>query len=361
MTIVGARPQLIKAAPVSAALRAKAIDETIVHTGQHYDNELSSSFFTELGLPTEDHNLGVGSASHAVMTARVMERLEPLLLAESPSAVLVYGDTNSTLAGSLTAAKLSIPVAHVEAGMRSFNRQMAEEINRTVTDHLSTWHFCSNQRALENLAAEGITSEVFVVGDVMVDAVQIHGMKNPPTPLPENLTALALEPGRYMVMTCHRAENTDDHHRLVGIMGAMGEIAREIDVLFAVHPRTKSRLDELDYETPPGLHLCDPLPYGVMLGLVREAAALATDSGGLQKEAYLLKCPCVTLRDETEWVETVEAGWNILAGASRLEIVAAVRQMVREERPTWPPDLYGDGHTADLIADILHRVLAPGA
>lgn len=353
VTVVGARPQFVKASAVSPALRSQGIEEVLVHTGQHYDRELSAVFFSELGLAPPSHDLAVGSASHAAMTARIMERLEPVLAGASPRLVLVYGDTNSTVAAALTAAKLGLEVAHVEAGMRSFNRRMPEEVNRVVTDHLATLHFCATERAARNLAAEGVTEGVLVVGDVMADALRLHGAPGLAPFPPPSLASLGLEPGKYLVVTCHRAENTDDAGRLASIVAAVEQLSRELPVVFPVHPRTRARLEACGVRAGAGLHLCAPLSYREAIALIRDAAAVATDSGGVQKEAYLLACPCVTLRDETEWLETVEAGWNRLAGASTAAIVDALRLALETGKPRRRPELFGDGRAAERIA---HRL-----
>jgi UDP-GlcNAc3NAcA epimerase len=356
VTVVGARPQFVKAAVVSLAIRRAGLVETIVHTGQHYDEGMSRVFFEQMGIPPEDHNLGVGSGSHAEQTARVLERIEPLLAADPPGAVVVFGDTNTTLAAALAAVKLHLPVAHVEAGMRSFNRRMPEEINRVVTDHVATWHFCSTATAARNLAAEGVTEGVHVIGDVMADAV-IAFAPRAAFP-PPALAGLGLVPGRFVAMTCHRAENTDDPARLAGLLEGVGRAARDLPVVFAAHPRTRARLGDGGVAVPAGVHVVEPLSYLDMLALMREAAVVATDSGGMQKEAYLVGTPCVTLRDETEWVETVAGGFNALAGADPDRIEAAIRLAAGALLPPDRPDLFGDGHAADRVAAILREGVA---
>jgi UDP-N-acetylglucosamine 2-epimerase len=355
MTIVGARPQFVKAATVSLALRARGLRETLVHSGQHYDPALSAVFFDQLGIPREDFNLAVGSGSHGEMTARILERLERLILDDPPAAVLVFGDTNSTLAGALAAVKLHVPVAHVEAGMRSFNRRMPEEINRVVTDHVATWHYCATATAARNLAAEGVTAGVEVVGDVMADAVLRFGARA--TFPPAGGAAAGLVPGRFVAMTCHRADTTDDPDLLAGVLAGVAEGAAGLPVVFPVHPRTRERIGRFGVPCPGSVRLCEPLPYLDMLALVREAAAVATDSGGMQKEAYLLGTPCVTLRTETEWVETVEAGWNRVAGTSRASVRDALAGALAGTPPAARPDLFGDGHAAERIAEHLWGVL----
>ena len=294
LTVVGARPQFVKAAVVSLALRRRGFAETIVHTGQHYDAGMSDVFFVQMGIPREDHNLSVGSGTHGAQTARILERLEALLLASRPDAVLVFGDTNSTLAGALAAVKLHVPVAHVEAGMRSFNRRMPEEVNRVVTDHLASWHYCSTEVAARNLAAEGVAEGVVVCGDVMADAVLAFAPKA--SFPPAGLDGVPLAPRGFIAMTCHRAENVDDPDRLDAILEGIGRVSREVPVVFPVHPRTRERLRAARTTLPAGLVLAPPASYLDMLGLLSRAAAVATDSGGVQKEAYLLGTPCVTDR-----------------------------------------------------------------
>jgi UDP-GlcNAc3NAcA epimerase len=309
VTVLGARPQFIKAAPVSRALRAADIAERIVHTGQHFDAKMSAVFFDELGIPEPAFNLGVNSLGHGAMTGRMLEQIEPILQAEQPDWVLVYGDTNSTIAGGLAAAKLHIPVAHVEAGLRSFNRRMPEEINRVVTDHLSDLLLCPTQTAVDNLAAEGIVRGVHHVGDVMYDATlaALASARSRSRILEE----LGRQAGTYAVATIHRAENTSDPIQFKKVVDWLREKAKSTPIVMPVHPRTRSLIDSAE---PPveGLQLVDPIGYFDMALLLSGAVSVYTDSGGLQKEAYFHRVPCVTLRDETEWVETVEAGWNRL-------------------------------------------------
>lgn len=348
MTIVGARPQFIKAAATSAAVRRAGIREVIVHTGQHYDHSMSEVFFSQMGIPREDYNLGVGSGSHAHMTAAILEGIERLLEEVKPDAVLVFGDTNSTMAGALAAVKLHVPVGHVEAGMRSFNRRMPEEINRVVTDHIATWHYCSTQNAADNLRAEGVTSGIEITGDVMTDAVMQFSQKAvfPPVALAD----AGLEAGRFITMTCHRAENTDDPARLASILAGIARISSSTPVVYPVHPRTLSRLADSGLCLPSGVIATEPLSYLDMLALMKNSAAVVTDSGGMQKEAYLLGVPCVTMRDETEWIETVESGWNTLSGADADAIAACVEAAIKPEARATRKPLFGDGHAADRIA-----------
>lgn len=345
LSVVGARPQFIKAAPVSRLLR-RCHHEVLLHTGQHYDERMSDLFFRQLGIPEPDHNLGVGSGSHAVQTGHMLIGVERVALEERPDWVLVYGDTNSTLAAALAAAKLRIPLAHVEAGLRSFDRAMPEEINRVLTDHASDLSFCPTRAAVRNLAAEGITRGVHMVGDVMFDAFQQHlaVAERSATVLDD----LGLRGRRYLLVTVHRAENTNDTSRLLSILRGL-EAGGEL-VVFPIHPRTRSVLAGLGWPGAPNVCVIDPVGYLEMLALERGAAMILTDSGGVQKEAYFLGVPCVTLRDNTEWVETVEAGWNRLVGADSEAIAEAVRAF----RPSGclPPH-YGDGHAAERIVAVL--------
>jgi UDP-N-acetylglucosamine 2-epimerase len=347
VTVVGARPQFIKAAPVSAALSGCA-EEIVVHTGQHYDDDMSGVFFRELGLAEPDHHLGVGSGSHGQQTAAMLSGIESVLLAERPDAVLVYGDTNSTLAGALAAAKLDIPVAHVEAGLRSFNRSMPEEHNRVLTDHLATWLFCPSDTAVRNLAGEGLISGVHNVGDVMLDAaLHFAAVAEERSTI---LDQMGLSSGGYLLGTLHRAYNTDDPHRLRSIVTALSRIGEP--VVFPVHPRTRLAMANLDLnEASTGIHMIDPVGYLDMLVLLQHARLVLTDSGGLQKEAFFFGVPCATLRPETEWVETVTAGWNVLVNADEDLIMAAAQRRDWPQPP--PPQLYGDGCSAGRIASIL--------
>jgi len=349
-SIVGARPQLIKAAVVSRALRA-ACEEVLIHTGQHYDANMSDVFFEELGIPAPDRHLGVGSGTHAQQTGRMLERIEAALQELTPQAVLVYGDTNSTLAGALAAAKLGLPVAHVEAGLRSFNRRMPEEINRVVADTLSRWLFCPTTTAVSNLKQEGITRGVHLVGDVMGDLLRV--VTDGAGGLPDSLAAGGLRPGHYVVATVHRAENTDDPARLREIV--RGLAALEWQVVFPVHPRTRRALEASGLNDALGrgrVMAIEPLGYPDMMRLVRSARCVVTDSGGLQKEAVWLGVPCVTVRDETEWVETLEGGWNVLTGASADQLIAAA---ARPRPSTSPPAVFGDGKAAERMVEVLRR------
>jgi UDP-N-acetylglucosamine 2-epimerase len=345
LSIVGARPQFIKAAPVSRALRRHA-REVLVHTGQHYDPGMSAIFFQELGIPEPDHNLGVGSGSHGWQTGQMLIRLEPLLEAERPDWVLVYGDTNSTLAGGLAGVKLGIPVAHVEAGLRSFNRSMPEEHNRVLVDHVSNLLFCPTQTAVEHLAREGIAAGVHLVGDVMVDAVR-HNL-DPAQKRYGLLAELGVGPGGYYLATVHRPANTDNRATLRAILGALAGL--DAPVILPAHPRTRQAMQAADLRAAGALRVIEPVSYLEMLVLERHARAILTDSGGVQKEAYLMAVPCITLRPETEWVETVEAGWNVVVNADPARIAWAAREFHPTGRP---PPLFGDGHAAERIIAVL--------
>jgi UDP-GlcNAc3NAcA epimerase len=346
VSIVGARPQFIKAAAVSRKLRDRH-EEILLHTGQHYDYEMSGVFFDGLDLPRPDVDLGVGSGSHGFQTGAMLKGIEDVLLAEHPECVLVYGDTNSTLAGALAASKLSIPVAHVEAGLRSFNRRMPEEINRVVADHLSDLLFCPSDTAVNNLAAEGISQNVYLVGDVMLDVLN-WAKQRADANQAVILERLGLKKRGYLLATIHRSENTDQVARLSGILNALNRIDEPI--VFPVHPRTQKMIAEIGFRPKAHVQLIDPVGYLDMVALVSSARLALTDSGGLQKETYWLGVPCLTLRDETEWVETVEMGWNLLVGSDSDQIVRAVRSF---SPPDFRPSLYGDGAAADKCVDLL--------
>ena len=338
-TIIGARPQFIKAAALSRELR-KRHEEILVHTGQHYDYVMSQVFFDELGMAPPDFNLGIGSGTHGAQTGRMLEEIEKILLPDRPDWVLVYGDTNSTLAGALAASKLGIPLVHVEAGLRSFNRSMPEEINRVIADHLSNLLLCPSGTALSNLASEGITRNVHLVGDVMSDTLNWVTQRAEANP-PEILGRLGICKRGYLLCTVHRSENTDDVERLSALLKAFG-VLDEL-VILPVHPRTRKAIETARLSLPPNVRLVDPCGYPEMVALVASARMILTDSGGLQKEAYWLGVPCVTLRDETEWTETVQSGWNVLVGANCERIVQAVRGFAC---PSTRPPLYGEGGVA---------------
>lgn len=342
VSVVGARPQFIKAAAVSRALASAGLDEVMIHTGQHFDPSMSDVFFDELGIPQPAHNLGIAGGSHGQMTGRMLEGIDAILSEEKPDWVLVYGDTNSTLAAALAASKLHFPVAHVEAGLRSFNRRMPEEINRVLTDHVSSLLLCPTALAVRNLAAEGITKGVLHVGDVMYDAT-LDARKRAATSSTIR-QRLGLTEGAYQVATVHRAENTDSAETLGKVLALLKAKAHEMPVVLPLHPRTRQAAERfgLDFD---GLTLCDPLGYLDMAWLVAGAAAVMTDSGGLQKEAYFHRRPCLTLRSETEWVETVEAGWNRLWEGPDY---VTPRQEITD---------YGDGSAAKTIATLLKEGL----
>ena len=347
LSVVGARPQFIKAAPVSEAIRARH-DEILVHTGQHYDDDLSAIFFNELGVPEPDYNLGVGSGTHGWQTAQMLIGLEQVLLAEEPDLVMVYGDTNSTLAGALAATKLNIPVAHVEAGLRSFNWAMPEEVNRVVTDRCSQVLFCPTETARENLSQEGIKTGVHVTGDVMYDAALYYA----PRAEKESaiLKRLSLPCQGYTLATVHRAENCDNSKRLRSIFAGLKTAAENLPVVLPLHPRTKRALvkNGLLDEATRYFRLIEPIGYLDMVKLEKNARRIATDSGGVQKEAYFFKVPCITLRTETEWVELTESGWNRLASPdSENDIANKILTAIKpadEDRM-----LFGDGNAAGKI------------
>ena len=349
MTVVGARPQFIKAAAVARAFDRVEADlrQVLVHTGQHYDALMSDTFFAELGLPEPDHQLGVGSADHGAQTGAIMAGLEEVIRRSSPDLIVVYGDTNSTLAAALVGAKCHVPVAHVEAGLRSFDRRMPEEINRIVADHVSSLLLCPSQRAVDLLRGEGIVDGVHLVGDVMFDVFK--EMNTHLRPADQLSTKLGLQTGAFGLVTIHRADNTDDPKRFDSIVSALSELADGgLPLVWPVHPRARALVRKL--ALPPGIHLLEPATYNQMLWLLHDASVVLTDSGGLQKEALWSARPCVTMRDTTEWTETVDCGWNLLVGADRARIVHAALHL----RPAGdPPPIYGDGRAADAVVRIL--------
>ncbi|MEI6613690.1 MAG: UDP-N-acetylglucosamine 2-epimerase (non-hydrolyzing) [Chrysiogenales bacterium] len=354
MTIVGARPQFIKAVAVSRALAAQGnITEILVHTGQHFDENMSDIFFAELGILQPTYNLGIGGSSHGAMTGAQLIQIERLLLSEKPDWVLVYGDTNSTLSGALAAAKLHIPIAHVEAGLRSFNRTMPEEINRVLTDQVSALLFAPTALAMRNLAREGIRSQrCFQVGDVMFDASLYFGeLASKKSTI---LDSLKLKAGKFILATVHRAENTDDPDRLKVILSALGIISKILPLVWPVHPRTRKQIEShhLAAHLGTSVRLIDPVGYLDMLVLERHAALIATDSGGVQKEAFFYGIPCVTLRSETEWPELVDAGWNRLAPpVDSASVVSVILAALGTKGQAVQP--YGDGYAGSRIAKIL--------
>ena len=351
VTVVGARPQFVKAAAVGRALR-RSHTEVLVHTGQHYDREMSDLFFEELDIPRPDYELGVGSGGHGWQTGQMLIRLEEVLAREQPDWTLVYGDTNSTLAGALAAAKLRLPVAHVEAGLRSYNRAMPEEHNRVLTDHCSDLLFCHTQAAADLLAGEGITRGVRVVGDVMLDAALTFAARA--RTHSDILERLRLAPGGFALATLHRPYNVDEPARLAEVLTALERI--EMPVVFPVHPRTRARMTGYARGHADRLRLIEPVGYLDMLALEQAAALIITDSGGVQKEAYFFATPCVTLRPETEWVETVAAGWNRLAWGD----ADAVRAAASAPWPTTPPPpIFGDGRASEKIVAELEAGRSP--
>lgn len=355
VSVVGARPQFIKAATVSRVLRAEpGVEEVLVHTGQHYDDNMSRIFFEELELPAPDYHLGIGGGTHGQNTGRMLEAIEGVLLKEKPDWVLVYGDTDSTLAGALAAVKLHIPVAHVEAGLRSFNRRMPEEMNRVLTDHAADLLFAPTETAVKNLLREGIAEgKIHLVGDVMYDAALYYGTKAERES--QILRRLGLAPKGYILATVHRAENTDDPRRLGAILQALAEVHRRVPVVFPVHPRTRKRAEAFGLAGYLEQVLAtEPVGYLDMVMLEKHARLIATDSGGVQKEAFFYRVPCVTLREETEWVELVELGWNRLVPPSdALPILEAMLTLTRIHAPGKEADLYGNGQAAQRIASIL--------
>lgn len=348
MTVIGARPQFIKAAVVSRAFRNHRPDvqEVIVHTGQHYDANMSEVFFEELDIPKPDYNLGIGGGTHGQNTGRMLEKIEDLMISESPDWVLVYGDTDSTLAGALAASKLHIPVAHVEAGLRSFNRKMPEEINRVLTDHVSTLLFAPTSTAKQNLIREGVEEKkISLAGDVMYDATLFYKeMAKKPDSIDEDFG----NPEGFVLCTIHRAENTDHPARLEGILNGLARCAKP--VILPLHPRTRAKISGFGLSFPENVTVIDPVGYLEMVWLEKNCAIVATDSGGVQKEAYFFQKPCVTLRDETEWVELVEAGWNRLVGADPEMISNSLNYDACEEDSE---RLYGNGDAAVKIANFL--------
>jgi UDP-GlcNAc3NAcA epimerase len=353
LTVIGARPQFIKAAVVSRALAGRrGAEEILVHTGQHFDVLMSDVFFDEMGIAAPKYHLGIGGLAHGAMTGRMLEAIEKTLLEEKPDQVLVYGDTNSTLAGALAAAKLHVPVAHVEAGLRSFNMAMPEEINRRLTDHVCALLFAPTEAAVANLGRESITRGVHRTGDVMYDAALAFAAVAEARG--DALARFGVRPKGYVLATVHRAENTDDASRLRNLFAAFGTVAADTPVLLPLHPRTRKRVAELGIEPAAGVRVVDPVGFLDMVMLEKHARAIATDSGGVQKEAYFYGVPCVTLREETEWVELVAAGANRLAPPVQPASVAvALREAIAGPARAVVPGLYGDGRAADAIAAIL--------
>jgi len=364
LTVLGARPQFIKAATVSRAVKARDdIEEIIVHTGQHFDANMSDVFFEQLDIPRPDHNLHIAGLSHGAMTGRMLEGIETLIQQEQPDWVLVYGDTNSTLAGALAAAKLHTPVAHVEAGLRSHNPAMPEEINRVLTDRVSSLLLCPTQTAVNNLKHEGFPfpaiaanvthapQRIFNIGDVMYDAVLYYRER---AKAQISLDAFDLSHENYALCTLHRQENTDDPKRLNSILSALRDLAKDLPLVLPLHPRTKVKIEQQhNHDALNSITVLEPLSYLEMQRLQMSAKLILTDSGGMQKEAYFHQVPCITLRDETEWVETVEASWNQLVGASSERILSAWRSANKPSGQV--ANLYGDGNAAENIIHILGK------
>lgn len=348
ITVIGARPQFIKAAAVSNKLR-KENQEILVHTGQHYDENMSKIFFDELNIPYPDYNLSVGSSSHGRQTGEMLIKLEEIYEKEKPDLVLVYGDTNSTLAGALVASKMLVPVVHVEAGLRSFNRAMPEEQNRIITDHLSNILFAPTEAAVKNLKNEGITNKVYNVGDVMFDAVLHFG-----TIAEERsniIRSLGLEKQKFILTTIHRAENTNDINRLKSIIEALNESGEK--VILPLHPRTKKYIEDYGLTFSNNVKVINPIGYLDMLSLEKNCIKIVTDSGGVQKEAFFMKKPCITMRDETEWVETVENDWNRIVGTDKEKILNAIINFEPKEPQK---DIFGDGKSSEKICEIIERI-----
>lgn len=353
ITVVGARPQFIKAAAVSREIlkRPGQIEEVMIHTGQHYDANMSQVFFDELEIPVPKYNLEVSGGGHGAMTGRMLEGIEKILLDEKPDWVLIYGDTNSTLAGALAAAKLHIPVAHVEAGLRSFNMRMPEEVNRILADRVSTLLLCPTGSAVDNLAREGITQGVHNIGDVMYDVALYYRERARASS--RILEVLELNEKEFVLVTCHRAENTDAPKRLKEILLALAEVSKETQVVFPLHPRTRKLISDYGLEELlKGLIIVEPLSFMDMVTLEQAAKVIFTDSGGVQKEAFFYKVPCITMRDETEWVETVSSGWNTLVGASTSLIVQAYHDIDARE-PVSQGEPYGNGNASSILVDSL--------
>jgi UDP-GlcNAc3NAcA epimerase len=346
LAVVGARPQFIKHSVVQLALQ-KYFDVATIHTGQHYDDNMSAVFFQQMNIPKPQYHLSVGNLNHGAMTGRMTEEIEKIILANRPDALVVYGDTNSTLAGALAAAKLHVPVIHIEAGLRSFNRQMPEEINRVLTDHVSDILFCPTTQAIENLKNEGMLLrngvKAVLTGDVMLDSSLLFA---------EYVTSPAFKvPSEFVLVTMHRAENTDDLDKLREIIAALNQLNKDIPVLMPVHPRTAKLIEKERLEIT--FQVVEPVGYMEILYLLQRTSLVITDSGGLQKEAYFFKKPCVTVRDQTEWVELIHAGVNILANTDRSDILTKVDKMLNAKMD-FATQLYGDGKAAEFIAETLH-------
>ena len=360
LTILGARPQFVKAAVMSRAIsrQKESFSEVIVHTGQHYDENMSQIFFDELDIPQPNYFLKTGGGSHAEMTAKMLVELEGIMQKEKPDVVLVYGDTNTTLSGALAAVKIHIPVVHVEAGLRSYNKRMPEEVNRVLCDHCSTLLFTPTNEGKQNLLKEGVTeSSIAVVGDIMYDAVLYYAKKAQEKS--SILAQLELENKSFVLATCHRQENTDVEDRLENILEALAEIAKEETVVLPLHPRTKKCLEQkgLDKKYQNAIRFIPPVSYFDMLALESSAKLVITDSGGVQKEAYFFQAPCLILRDESEWTELIEAGYATLVGANKSNILEAYQDM-SAQKIQWRDSIYGDGSCAEKILECLSKTFA---
>ena len=360
ISIIGARPQFIKASAISRAIREynkngiDTISETIIHTGQHFDKNMSNVFFKELNIPEPDFNLEIAGLNHGAMTGRMLEKIENILEEIQPNVVLIYGDTNSTLAGALAASKLHIPIAHIEAGLRSFNMSMPEEINRILSDRISTLLFCPTEEAVKNLRTESLAKGVYNVGDVMYDAVKYYGDRAITN---ISLNKWNLKNKEYALCTIHRAENTNDSLRLASILDALHEINKDCKVIFPLHPRTRQLISSYGMDTKLiGMNIIEPVSYLEMLRLEHSALAILTDSGGIQKEAFFNQIPCITLRDETEWIETVQLGWNQVVGIDKDKILDSFYG-ISDRHTQAGTNPYGDGTAAEQILNIMRNEL----
>jgi len=350
VTVLGARPQFIKAAAVSRVIgQYSGIEEIIVHTGQHHDANMSDIFFEQMSVPKPDYQLEIAGLNHGAMTGRMLEEVEDILVNEKPDAVMVYGDTNTTLAGALAASKLHIPIAHVESGLRSYNMRMPEEVNRVLTDRISSILFCPTENAVQNLIAEGyekLDGKIIESGDVMLDAAMFYADS---AVVPSFYSGLDVD-DEYILVTVHRAENTDNPEKLNSIMESLCELAQNRSIIFPVHPRTRQKIGE--YIDRPGINFVDPVGYMEMIWLMKNSGIIITDSGGLQKEAFFFEKPCITLREETEWVELVDCGANIIAGTSRENIISAYNDLIGKDIPISTP-LYGSGNASNVVVESL--------
>ncbi|NDV58986.1 non-hydrolyzing UDP-N-acetylglucosamine 2-epimerase [Bacteroides sp. 519] len=349
-TIIGARPQFVKAAVISRVFAtSRYIEEIIIHTGQHFDANMSDVFFEEMSIPKPHYNLDINGLGHGAMTGQMLEKIEEILIKENPDWVLVYGDTNSTIAGALAAKKLHIKVAHIEAGLRSFNMDMPEEINRILTDRISDILFCPTDKAIQNLKNEGFNNldcTIVQSGDVMQDAALFYA--NEVREIPEKIS------DKFVLCTVHRAENTDDKDRLAGIFSALESLSKEIEIILPIHPRTKAKLNEIGYNFhSSNIHFIDPMGYLNMVYLLSNCSLVMTDSGGLQKEAYFFKKYCITMRDETEWVELIENGFNYLVGSDTGCILDTYKLLINKKEANFKSGLYGNGDSGNIILDTL--------